>query len=264
MPTYAPQVAARDRWAIVAYMRALQLSQHATLPTCRRRSARTLGSGAMSEHARARSRCRPTTSSTAASALCSAPARSGLARSRGRRPRRSACSSSVPISSPICSSPASPSGSLGLVQPESTITGGPLGRGHPPRLRVGDAHAAARCSCSSCRLLLRPHRPLRVGPAGATSPDARSCSTSGSYLNVPFFVVRVGIYFAVWLVGRARYLVRWSREQDVTGDPGSRCAACSSSAAARSLLYALTDDLRVGRLGDVARAATGTRPSTAF
>ena len=31
MPTYAPQVAARDRWAIVAYIRALQFSQHATL-----------------------------------------------------------------------------------------------------------------------------------------------------------------------------------------------------------------------------------------
>jgi mono/diheme cytochrome c family protein len=31
MPTYAPQVAPRDRWAITAYIRALQLSQHATL-----------------------------------------------------------------------------------------------------------------------------------------------------------------------------------------------------------------------------------------
>jgi mono/diheme cytochrome c family protein len=31
MPTYAPQVSARDRWAIVAYIRALQYSQHATL-----------------------------------------------------------------------------------------------------------------------------------------------------------------------------------------------------------------------------------------
>jgi mono/diheme cytochrome c family protein len=31
MPTYAPQVSARDRWAIVAYIRALQLSQHASL-----------------------------------------------------------------------------------------------------------------------------------------------------------------------------------------------------------------------------------------
>ena len=31
MATYAPQVSARDRWAIVAYIRALQFSQHATL-----------------------------------------------------------------------------------------------------------------------------------------------------------------------------------------------------------------------------------------
>ncbi|MGD9764433.1 MAG: cytochrome c [Candidatus Binatia bacterium] len=31
MPAYAAQVPARDRWAIVAYIRALQLSQHATL-----------------------------------------------------------------------------------------------------------------------------------------------------------------------------------------------------------------------------------------
>ncbi len=31
MPPYAQQVSVRDRWAIVAYIRALQLSQHATL-----------------------------------------------------------------------------------------------------------------------------------------------------------------------------------------------------------------------------------------
>lgn len=31
MPSYAAQVSPRDRWAIVAYIRALQLSQHATL-----------------------------------------------------------------------------------------------------------------------------------------------------------------------------------------------------------------------------------------
>jgi hypothetical protein len=38
------------------------------------------------------------------------------------------------------------------------------------------------------------------------------------YLNVPFFIVRVGIYFAVWLVV-TRFLVRWSHQQDETGDP---------------------------------------------
>jgi len=31
MPSYAVQVPVRDRWAIIAYVRALQLSQHATL-----------------------------------------------------------------------------------------------------------------------------------------------------------------------------------------------------------------------------------------
>jgi mono/diheme cytochrome c family protein len=31
MPDYSAQIPARDRWAITAYMRALQLSQHATL-----------------------------------------------------------------------------------------------------------------------------------------------------------------------------------------------------------------------------------------
>ena len=31
MPAYGPQIGVRDRWAIVAYVRALQLSQHATV-----------------------------------------------------------------------------------------------------------------------------------------------------------------------------------------------------------------------------------------
>ena len=31
MPDYAAMIPPRDRWAIVAYLRALQLSQHATL-----------------------------------------------------------------------------------------------------------------------------------------------------------------------------------------------------------------------------------------
>ena len=31
MPDYAAQIAAEDRWAIIAYIRALQLSEHATL-----------------------------------------------------------------------------------------------------------------------------------------------------------------------------------------------------------------------------------------
>jgi hypothetical protein len=38
------------------------------------------------------------------------------------------------------------------------------------------------------------------------------------YLNVPFFVVRTVIYFAVWLA-LAYFLNKWSFEQDRTGDP---------------------------------------------
>ncbi len=39
-----------------------------------------------------------------------------------------------------------------------------------------------------------------------------------AYLNVPFFVLRAAVYFAVWLT-LAFVLRRWSRAQDRTGDP---------------------------------------------
>jgi mono/diheme cytochrome c family protein len=48
MPSYSPQIAPRDRWRVVAYVRALQLSQHAVLddlPAAQRQAVRdTLGS----------------------------------------------------------------------------------------------------------------------------------------------------------------------------------------------------------------------------
>jgi hypothetical protein len=40
-----------------------------------------------------------------------------------------------------------------------------------------------------------------------------------AYLNVPFFVLRTGIYFAVWCT-LAWLLNRWSRRQDESGDAG--------------------------------------------
>jgi len=39
-----------------------------------------------------------------------------------------------------------------------------------------------------------------------------------NYLNVPFFLVRAGIYFALW-VGMAWLVNRWSAEEDRTRDP---------------------------------------------
>jgi len=39
------------------------------------------------------------------------------------------------------------------------------------------------------------------------------------YLNVPFFVARTVIYFALW-ISLAYFLNKWSRQQDETGDAG--------------------------------------------
>jgi len=39
-----------------------------------------------------------------------------------------------------------------------------------------------------------------------------------AYLNFPFFIIRAVIYFTAWIV-MARYLNRWSMEQDETGKP---------------------------------------------
>jgi hypothetical protein len=39
-----------------------------------------------------------------------------------------------------------------------------------------------------------------------------------AYLNLPFFVVRAVVYFAIWIV-LGRLLVKWSLEQDRTADP---------------------------------------------
>ncbi len=60
MPDYASQIPPRDRWAIVAYIRALQLSQDAT---ARRRSGGTESSLRAAASSRSRDRARPAGSS---------------------------------------------------------------------------------------------------------------------------------------------------------------------------------------------------------
>lgn len=68
--------------------------------------------------------------------------------------------------------------------------------------------------------------PLLAGMPGVwewASAEAVAHDASGllrhkqPYLNVPFFIVRCVVYFAVW-VGLARYFVRRSVAQDATGD----------------------------------------------
>jgi hypothetical protein len=63
-------------------------------------------------------------------------------------------------------------------------------------------------------------------------------SKSG-YLNVPFFIARAVIYFAIWL-GLAFLLNRYSAEQDTASDPGPASRRLSSISGPGLILYALT------------------------
>jgi hypothetical protein len=58
------------------------------------------------------------------------------------------------------------------------------------------------------------------------------------YLNVPFFLVRAVLYFAIWN-GLALYLTRWSAEQDRTGSP-ALATRMQSTSAVGLVLYVLT------------------------
>lgn len=55
-----------------------------------------------------------------------------------------------------------------------------------------------------------------------TQPDALAASEvlrhKQPYLNIPFFIARAAVYFAIW-TALAWFLNRWSREHDRTGDP---------------------------------------------
>ena len=73
------------------------------------------------------------------------------------------------------------------------------------------------------------------------------------YLNVPFFLARAAIYFAVWNV-IAFLLNKWSLEQDETGDPTIPRKDAASQRGRPARLR--PDDHLCGvRLADVARAA---------
>jgi hypothetical protein len=55
-----------------------------------------------------------------------------------------------------------------------------------------------------------------VEPAGLTGELATAVAHKRPYLNVPFFLVRAGVYFVVW-IGVAHLLRTWSVRQDLAG-----------------------------------------------
>ncbi|MCC7125836.1 MAG: hypothetical protein IT178_13370 [Acidobacteria bacterium] len=65
------------------------------------------------------------------------------------------------------------------------------------------------------------------------------------YLNTPFFLVRTVFYFAVW-IGISQMLLKWSKEQDSTGDPALTVKMMTLSggglvAYALTVTFAITD-----------------------
>jgi hypothetical protein len=58
------------------------------------------------------------------------------------------------------------------------------------------------------------------------------------YLNLPFFYLRAALYFAVWC-GLARFLTKWSDEQDATGAPDLQRRMRATSAVGM-VVYVLT------------------------
>ena len=218
MYPYNDRVTPEDRWRIAAYIRALQLSESATsadVPAAQRgQFARSSG----------------TASRSGRSSAQMSGENYNFARFEGLR-RKALIAGGVGIVVSALGSRRDPTiffrsyllafifwvafplGALAVLMLHS-LTGG--GWGFLIR-RVLEA-------CTRTMWLLAVlYIPLLLGmrylymwtrPGGAANPDV---APKAFYLNVPFFLVRSIIYFAVWL-GLSALMNRWSLEQDRTGD----------------------------------------------
>ena len=237
MPDYAAQVpVARPLGDRRLHPRAAAQPARRRSPTCRESRARR-GSEARRERrcADAHSRCSPD--------HMLYRSQRGAARRRRARPLLVAApaGSSIPISSSasylvaylFCAGIA-----LGLPRAWHDLN-------HLDRRRAGASSSGAAATatrtlplllCSSCRCSLGLAHLYEWATPDVVAHDAH-LQHKHAYLNVPFFLVRAAIYFAVWLVRGA--LPRcWSLEQDDSGDPRvgapaaaprSRLASCSTA-----------------------------------
>ena len=177
MPDYAAQVPVADRWAIVAYIRALQLSQNATLADVPAGPARRLerGAGARAGAPGWTRRARPAPSPRRWTALQRGAALvAGGGRPRAARSARFLDAGPVlpllPVRLPLLVGHRArlPVASLMIHH----LTGGCWGAGHPAAARGGHAHAALRWRSLFLPLALRPAAPLRLGAAARPRSDA--------------------------------------------------------------------------------------------
>ena len=181
-----------DRWAIVAYIRALQLSQHATLDDVPAegspRRARS-GTRARSDEPRRRAianrrRCSPWERYQRRFLIAGVV---GAGRLRRRRRLSTARRSIAAYLAAYLFWLGIALGSLAIVMLHHLV-GGLLGLPDPPAARSGDDDAPARWRCCSCPLAARPGARSTPGRDRRRPPPTRSRSTSEPYLNVSFFL----------------------------------------------------------------------------
>ena len=224
MPDYRVQIAPRDRWAIVAYIRALQLSQHAAAAdvpggdptkvaapaaagkdasgTARRRNTDRMDTHA-DDHRRAGAR--------AAAAL---GARSSafwglLAGAVGAFLNLDQFFRSWLIGFLFCLGLTM--GSLALLMLQH-LSGGQWGLVGRRVFEAASRNAAVRRAAVRADAV-RPAAALRVGAARTRCGQTTILQMKAPYLNVPFFIARAVLYFAVWLLC-AWLLNAWSAAQD--------------------------------------------------
>ncbi len=174
MPDYGDELSVQDRWAVVAYIRALELSRHATIGRCARRPA----AGVWRKRDDAVSSLGGRGKNAAPLAHAGAHRGLGAARAFGDRrvlqPRRllSRIPDRISLLAGLC---------VGLdgISDAAISHRRSVGRGDPPDARVGHTHPAA--AGDSLRAAgIRDALPLRLGACPTACTPAPCCAIAAS------------------------------------------------------------------------------------
>ena len=207
MPGYGYLITPHERWAIAAYIRALQLSQYAPvaeLPEAHAAALTGLRSKLMTSTGNATTRSAASaTPGCAGGCGGSGAVRAGAVRATG------AIFSLVSdgLSVLAWGGPGLPGHSHA-----ASPGGWDVGHGDPTGAGGGDAPVTPHAAAVLCHWCL-------VSPISIPGPVLQVRETHGAsqfrqvYLSVPFFLGRAACYFAVWLL-LAFFLNRWSRQQE--------------------------------------------------